>query len=164
MAYYGYRYYDPETGRWPSRDPIEELGGINLYGFVSNDGVNKWDYLGLEACDPSKEITRVYFTFSLADDFGDLTGADALSKALRKATKRRGSMLPSLEPVYAWQMKYRIEHCVCVKKWFGMSVSYEWQGGAETYEDDNTPLASKAEATAAMNARKDEIRREHNRP
>ena len=46
VAYYGYRYYDPQTGRWPSRDPIEEEGGINLYGFVGNDGVNRWDYLG----------------------------------------------------------------------------------------------------------------------
>jgi RHS repeat-associated protein len=26
LYYYGYRYYDPVTGRWPSRDPIEELG------------------------------------------------------------------------------------------------------------------------------------------
>ncbi len=48
MNYYGYRYYDPETGRWPSRDPIEERGGVNLYGFVGNDGVNRWDNLGLE--------------------------------------------------------------------------------------------------------------------
>ena len=47
VAYYGYRYYDPQTSRWPSRDPIEEEGGINLYGFVGNDGVNGWDYLGL---------------------------------------------------------------------------------------------------------------------
>jgi RHS repeat-associated protein len=46
LLYYGYRYYDPKTGRWPSRDPIEEEGGINLYGFVGNDGVNKWDLLG----------------------------------------------------------------------------------------------------------------------
>ena len=34
LYYYGYRYYDPLTGRWPSRDPIEEEGGVNLYGFV----------------------------------------------------------------------------------------------------------------------------------
>jgi RHS repeat-associated protein len=45
--YYGYRYYDAETGRWLSRDPIEESGGINLYGFVGNDTVNQWDYLGM---------------------------------------------------------------------------------------------------------------------
>ncbi len=46
LYYYGYRYYDPLTGRWPSRDPIEEKGGLNLHGFVGNDGVNKWDLLG----------------------------------------------------------------------------------------------------------------------
>ncbi|TAF27731.1 MAG: hypothetical protein EAZ65_00005, partial [Verrucomicrobia bacterium] len=46
VAYYGYRYYDPTTGRWPSRDPIWEEGGVNLYGFVGNDGVNKMDHLG----------------------------------------------------------------------------------------------------------------------
>jgi RHS repeat-associated protein len=46
VAYYGYRYYDPVTGRWPSRDPIEEEGGINLYGFVGNSGVNTYDVLG----------------------------------------------------------------------------------------------------------------------
>ena len=51
VAYYGYRYYDPKTGRWPSRDPIEEEGGVNLYGFVGNDGVTSYDILGLEnAC------------------------------------------------------------------------------------------------------------------
>jgi hypothetical protein len=47
VDYYAYRYYDPLTGRWPSRDPIEEMGGINLYGFVGNDGVNLIDVLGL---------------------------------------------------------------------------------------------------------------------
>ena len=47
LYYYGYRYYDPVTGRWPSRDPIGEEGGMNLYGMVGNDAVNLWDYLGL---------------------------------------------------------------------------------------------------------------------
>ena len=46
--YYGYRYYDTVTGRWLSRDPIEEEGGINLYGFVANDGVNESDLLGMD--------------------------------------------------------------------------------------------------------------------
>lgn len=51
VAVYGYRYYDPLTGRWPSRDPIEEEGGINLYGFVVNNGLAHYDVLGLKnAC------------------------------------------------------------------------------------------------------------------
>lgn len=45
---YKYRHYDPEHGRWPSRDPIEERGGVNVYGFVRNDGVNSYDRLGLD--------------------------------------------------------------------------------------------------------------------
>ena len=48
LYYYGYRYYDPLTGRWPSRDPIEERGGVNLYGFVGNYSYGTFDILGRE--------------------------------------------------------------------------------------------------------------------
>ncbi len=47
LYYYGYRFYDPETGRWPSRDPIQEQGGVNLYSMVWNDSIQYWDYLGM---------------------------------------------------------------------------------------------------------------------
>jgi RHS repeat-associated protein len=47
LAYYGFRYYSPELGRWLNRDPIEEEGGVNLYGMVGNDVVNHIDVLGL---------------------------------------------------------------------------------------------------------------------
>lgn len=47
LYFYGYRFYDPVTGRWPSRDPIEEAGGDNLYGFVSNRSVAAIDFLGM---------------------------------------------------------------------------------------------------------------------
>jgi RHS repeat-associated protein len=42
----GYRYYNPELGRWPSRDPIGEGGGLNLFGFAGNDAVGLTDVLG----------------------------------------------------------------------------------------------------------------------
>jgi hypothetical protein len=47
LAFYGYRYYDPKTGRWPSRDPIGEKGGINLFCFIENDSIRRIDKLGL---------------------------------------------------------------------------------------------------------------------
>jgi|GEM_PF-1506394 len=47
LNYYGYRFYDPIDGRWPSRDPIGERGGLNLYAMVGNSAVNRWDRLGL---------------------------------------------------------------------------------------------------------------------
>ena len=34
-------------GRWLSRDPIGENGGVNRYGFVSNNTVSNKDYLGM---------------------------------------------------------------------------------------------------------------------
>ena len=48
LYYYGYRFYSPALRRWINRDPIEEAGGLNLYAFCGNDGVNRWDYLGLD--------------------------------------------------------------------------------------------------------------------
>ncbi len=43
----GHRYYTPREGRFINRDPIEESGGLNLYGFVGNNPVNGWDLLGM---------------------------------------------------------------------------------------------------------------------
>jgi RHS repeat-associated protein len=58
LSYYGYRYYDPKTGRWPSRDPIGEEGGANLYGFVGNDGANNFDFLGQFTLDDATASLR----------------------------------------------------------------------------------------------------------
>ena len=41
------RYYDTETGRYVTADPIGLLGGVNLYGYVLNDPVNLIDPEGL---------------------------------------------------------------------------------------------------------------------
>ena len=38
-----YRLYDPDLGRWLSRDPIGEAGGLNLYGYAGNDPTNHAD-------------------------------------------------------------------------------------------------------------------------
>jgi RHS repeat-associated protein len=46
LLYYGYRYYNPSTGRWLSRDPIGEKGGKNLYAFCNNAPTYQIDALG----------------------------------------------------------------------------------------------------------------------
>src|SRR6266516_4604518 len=62
FLYYGFRYYNPSTGRWPNRDPLNELGfkvltrrvqpfnlkeENNLYRFVGNAPLDKPESLGL---------------------------------------------------------------------------------------------------------------------
>jgi RHS repeat-associated protein len=42
-----YRAYDPDIGRWLTRDPISERGGVNLYDYVSNQVTGARDPLGL---------------------------------------------------------------------------------------------------------------------
>lgn len=43
-----YRGYDAELGRWVSRDPIGEAGGLNLYAYVIRNSINFVDLLGLD--------------------------------------------------------------------------------------------------------------------
>ena len=40
-------HYNPQLGRWLSRDPLGEAGGFNLYAYCGNDPVNRHDPLGL---------------------------------------------------------------------------------------------------------------------
>jgi RHS repeat-associated protein len=51
LYYYGYRYYSAELGRWINRDPIDEEGGLMLYGFCVNSPLDKYDRLGLSGTD-----------------------------------------------------------------------------------------------------------------
>ena len=47
LYYYGYRFYAPALMRWLNRDPIEESGGLNLYGFCSDNPICNIDSYGL---------------------------------------------------------------------------------------------------------------------
>jgi len=61
LVYYGFRYYQPDTGKWIGQDPIAESGGVNLSAFNSNDAVNQVDAQGLYEID-----VHYYLTYFLA--------------------------------------------------------------------------------------------------
>ena len=51
LVYYNFRHYSPSLGRFLSRDPIEEQGGLNLYAIVRNMILFESDVLGeIESC------------------------------------------------------------------------------------------------------------------
>ena len=61
-TYYNYRHYEPIMGRWTSRDPIEEIGGANLFIFVANNVISQNDNIGLNFIDSASEFLRALRT------------------------------------------------------------------------------------------------------
>jgi RHS repeat-associated protein len=76
-----YRAYDADSGRWISRDPLSESGGLNLYAYVNGDPINATDPLGL--------LSSLYYlagadAIDLAFLFGHATAITADAMALEK--------------------------------------------------------------------------------
>jgi RHS repeat-associated protein len=56
LVRFGTRDYDASVGRWTSKDPIRFGGGRNLYGYVVNDPIDRFDPFGQG---PSEVLTCV---------------------------------------------------------------------------------------------------------
>jgi RHS repeat-associated protein len=54
-----YRAYNPNIGRWLSRDPIGEAEGLNLYSYVVNDPIDRIDILGLQSAASTPPATPI---------------------------------------------------------------------------------------------------------
>ena len=83
LVYYGFRYYQPDTGKWIGQDPIAEQGGLNLSAFNSNDPVNKLDAQGLYEIDVHYYLTyfltskhRCFTPYEASDMANDDQGTD----------------------------------------------------------------------------------------
>ena len=63
-VYYNYRHYDPVIGRWLQRDPLAEMGGINLFSFLPNAPLASIDVLGKQAGDPPSYLNGLRPTSS----------------------------------------------------------------------------------------------------
>lgn len=97
---YGRRFYDPKHGRFVGRDPIAEEGGMNLYRFVGNNPVNRWDYLGMievsykgsPFIDSSKLLDGVEDLEDGSDEDESLVGKFQTKWEIENATKYAGNV------------------------------------------------------------------------
>ncbi len=71
----GFRFFSPGLGRWISRDPLEEMGGLDAYVFCANDSPDRADPAGLVewTFDGPWQMFINYFSFApeggrLSDD------------------------------------------------------------------------------------------------
>ncbi|MCP4346313.1 MAG: hypothetical protein GY795_12400 [Desulfobacterales bacterium] len=72
LVRFGFRDYDPDTGRWTAKDPIRFAGGdSDLYGYCMNNPVNLRDPLGLS----SLTFDRSDGTITLSDNAGNTVGS-----------------------------------------------------------------------------------------
>lgn len=65
-------FYNPSTGRWLNRDPIEERGGLNPYALVANTPVQNFDLVGLcgKCCECAVAIDIVDVSYAEDIVFG----------------------------------------------------------------------------------------------
>lgn len=70
LVLFGFRFYDPSTGRWISLDPIGFADGPNRYAYLHHNPINYFDRLGLATED--KDVAGkniIYSRCELPPDF-----------------------------------------------------------------------------------------------
>jgi len=125
---YKYRDYDSVSGRWPSRDPIGEEGGVNLYNVVSNNILNTFDVFGLQNTNSTDGANEVCYC---GPDMSEW-----LTEELNlHASAFRGNMQKA---GHTWR--------IMIVKAFGANVPYKWMN----FNTPNCPISDKCKDTVMI--------------
>jgi RHS repeat-associated protein len=127
LGYWGYRHYSPKLGRWVTRDPIGEQGGLNLLRYAANKPAIASDPRGLAATTQTEIIAAVLN--------GTLTPEEAayllhLTVAATEALVRAAAITAAIAAVTTAtdaiidQIKKSEKCCNCSKHVKGMLAAY----------------------------------------
>lgn len=103
LVRFGFRDYDPASGRWTAKDPIFFAGGqSNLYGYVANDPVGRKDPSGLQgrACGAWRRNLPPWVEGPELPQFKDLNKGNML-----EAIRRFQEMVRAESPIYRRQLQ-----------------------------------------------------------
>jgi len=102
-SWYNYfRDYDPSTGRYLQSDPIELVGGINTYAYVSGNPLMRVDPYGLACFDSNKFFSQIRENrANNALTFGSLLITGAVGTMPKSSSELRGLGVPrnKLNPI-----------------------------------------------------------------
>jgi uncharacterized protein RhaS with RHS repeats len=84
---HGFRYYDPEVGRYISRDPIGYGDGLNVYLYVHNNPINHIDPLGLKIEVETEYSEYKYWEYKKVTTPGGGSGTVGTERTVRVVTK-----------------------------------------------------------------------------
>jgi RHS repeat-associated protein len=95
---YNFRSYNPLDGRFINRDPLEEEGGMNLYGFINNYALNGYDIFGLKPKRCADECPYTGYTSDSTPVALDLDPIDPISNDMVNSISLLGSLPTGLSP------------------------------------------------------------------
>ncbi|WP_124949928.1 glycohydrolase toxin TNT-related protein [Sulfuriferula thiophila] len=84
LYYYRARYYDTQTSRFISQDPIGFGGGVNQYTYVNGNPVSLVDPLGLAGADPEPGLEPICVECIIPAIRGVAKAASVISKVCKR--------------------------------------------------------------------------------
>ena len=120
LIYFGARYYNPQIGRWITKDPMGMIDGPNVYAYVGNNPVNYIDTWGF-----CKEDNKTSFWEELQKyliEVGDVMVEDHPYSLNFQGLLGQGAVVAGTVSAYGY-----------VPKGIGYSNADFWHGGRLAY-------------------------------
>jgi len=144
LYYNRFRYYDPETGKYISQDPIGLDGGSGLYAYVPD--VLAWiDPYGLARCGPARKKTEWEHIFDRHWHGGATGKASGIKDIFGRLEKNEIKQVVD----EAWRLREKVQTQVAVNgdiriRYLATIKSRLWNGVVEIWFNQTTRILESA--------------------